>query len=83
MAVLGNPNDLQQWILSAGQNGAELVQCLGVENALSNGITEEVHEFGFTDDQMNAIVAAIAVLTKAQSFPGVTVQREQIALDTR
>jgi hypothetical protein len=80
---LGNPKDLEKWILSAGKNGAELVKGLRVKDPFGNGISKQIDKFRFADDQMDAIVAAVAILAKAQGFPGIAIESEEVTLDPR
>jgi hypothetical protein len=81
LPVPRNPNYFQQGILPARENGTQLVEGLRVKNAFGDGVAKKVHEFRFTDDQVYPIVTAITVLAKPQSFPSVSVEREEIALD--
>jgi hypothetical protein len=76
VAVVRDPNGLQERVLPSSKNRAELVECLRVEDAFGYGIAEEIHELCFPNDQMDAIVAAIAILAKALRFPGVAVEGE-------
>jgi hypothetical protein len=73
-AIASNSNDREQWVLIAGENCAQLLERLRVENALCDGIA--VHKFSFPDNPVEPIVTTVAILAETQSLPRNPVQCE-------
>jgi hypothetical protein len=80
--VVRDTDYVEHWVALAAQDSAETVECLLPEDAIFDGTLEELYELIFADYQMDAIVAAVAILAETQAFPGLAIVGEEVSFNT-
>src|SRR5258705_222230 len=82
LAIGNGPNHAEEWIGKLLQNDSQVSQSSWTKNPIFHGVPKQFDKFSFINHQVNAIVLSVFVLAKPKCFPGTTVYREQIPLDS-